>query len=178
MTGGLTISGGEPLMQHRFAVKLFAAAQEWASIPRSTPTAIYGDRLSDDELETIDLVCSTSRRWDPERHRQLTGMDIGPTLEFARRLAALQAADLAALRARAGLDRRCRGHRARSPSSRPAWATSSASTCCRSIRWAASSGSGSARYARRGRATGDCSRRGDVCGISGGGPEGLLSSNG
>jgi pyruvate formate lyase activating enzyme len=26
--------------------------------------------------------------WDPERHRHLTGMDIAPTLAFARRLAA------------------------------------------------------------------------------------------
>jgi pyruvate formate lyase activating enzyme len=28
--------------------------------------------------------------WDPERHRALTGMEIGPTLEFARRLAVLR----------------------------------------------------------------------------------------
>ena len=28
------------------------------------------------------------KTWDPERHKRLTGMDIAPTLEFARRLAA------------------------------------------------------------------------------------------
>ena len=27
MSGGFTLSGGEPLMQHRFAVELFAAAR-------------------------------------------------------------------------------------------------------------------------------------------------------
>ena len=48
----------------------------------------YGDRLSDAELETIDLVLLDLKTWDPERHRRLTGMDVGPTLEFARRLAA------------------------------------------------------------------------------------------
>ena len=61
---------------------------EWESTPRSIPTAVYGDRLTDDELETIDLVLLDLKTWDPERHRRLTGMDVGPTLEFARRLAA------------------------------------------------------------------------------------------
>ena len=28
------------------------------------------------------------KTWDSERHQRLTGMDVGPTLEFARRLAA------------------------------------------------------------------------------------------
>ena len=46
-----------------------------------------GDRLTDAELETIDLVLLDIKTWDPERHRRLTGMEIGPTLEFARRLA-------------------------------------------------------------------------------------------
>ena len=48
----------------------------------------YGDRLSDAELEVADLVLLDLKGWDPERHRRLTGMEIGPTLEFARRLAA------------------------------------------------------------------------------------------
>jgi pyruvate formate lyase activating enzyme len=30
------------------------------------------------------------KSWDPERHKDLTGQDIAPTLEFARRLAALR----------------------------------------------------------------------------------------
>ena len=48
----------------------------------------FGGRLTDDELESIDLVLLGIKTWDPERHRRLTGMDVGPTLEFARRLAA------------------------------------------------------------------------------------------
>jgi len=47
----------------------------------------WADRLSDAELDTIDLVMLGIKTWDPERHRRLTGMDIGPTLAFARRLA-------------------------------------------------------------------------------------------
>ena len=43
------------------------------------------------------------KAWDAERHTALTGKDIGPTLDFARRLARAQAADLGPLRAGAGL---------------------------------------------------------------------------
>jgi pyruvate formate lyase activating enzyme len=44
--------------------------------------------LSDAELDTIDLVMLGIKTWDPQRHAALTGMDNGPTLAFARRLAA------------------------------------------------------------------------------------------
>jgi pyruvate formate lyase activating enzyme len=88
MSGGFTLSGGEPLMQHRFAVKLFAAARALGIHTALDTNGYYGDRLSDAELELIDLVLLDVKGWDEERHRRLTGMEIGPTLEFARRLAA------------------------------------------------------------------------------------------
>ena len=47
-----------------------------------------GHRLSDDELEVIDLVLLDIKMWTPERHRILTGVDNGPVFEFAQRLAA------------------------------------------------------------------------------------------
>jgi len=88
MSGGLTISGGEPLMQHRFVVKLFTAAKKMGIHTALDTNGYYGDKLSDDDLEVIDLVLLDIKTWDPERHRKLTGMDNGPTLDFARRLAA------------------------------------------------------------------------------------------
>jgi pyruvate formate lyase activating enzyme len=87
MGGGLTLSGGEPLMQDRFAVKLLAAARAMDIHTTIETNGYLGDRLSDAELDTIDLVMLGIKTWDPERHRRLTGMDIGPTLDFARRLA-------------------------------------------------------------------------------------------
>jgi pyruvate formate lyase activating enzyme len=90
MSGGFTLSGGEPLMQHRFAVKLFTAAKAMGIHTALDSNGFYGDRLSDAELETIDLVLLDIKTWDPERHRRLTGMDVAPTLAFARRLAALR----------------------------------------------------------------------------------------
>ena len=88
MSGGLTISGGEPLMQHRFVAKLFAAAKAMGVHTALDTNGYYGDRLADPELEDIDLVLLDIKAWDPERHRRLTEADIDPTLAFARRLAA------------------------------------------------------------------------------------------
>ena len=87
MSGGLTVSGGEPLMQHRFVVKLFTAAKKMGVHTALDTNGYYGDRLSDADLDGIDLVLLDIKAWDPERHRRLTGMDVGPTLAFARRLA-------------------------------------------------------------------------------------------
>jgi pyruvate formate lyase activating enzyme len=88
MNGGFTLSGGEPLLQHRFAAKLFAAAKGLGIHTALDTNGYYGDKLSDTELESIDLVLLDIKSWDGERHRLLTGMEIGPTLDFARRLAA------------------------------------------------------------------------------------------
>ena len=87
MGGGFTLSGGEPLMQDRFAAKLFTAAHGIGIHTALDTNGFYGERLSDEELEQIDLVLLDIKTWDPSRHRQLTGMDNGPTLEFTRRLA-------------------------------------------------------------------------------------------
>ena len=88
MSGGLTVSGGEPLMQDRFAVRLFSAAKAMGVHTALDTNGHLGDRLSDDELEKIDLVLLDLKTWDPQRHLRLTGKEVGPTLDFARRLAA------------------------------------------------------------------------------------------
>jgi pyruvate formate lyase activating enzyme len=88
MSGGLTISGGEPLMQDRFAVKLLAASKKMGIHNTIETNGFLGEKLSDAELETIDLVMLGIKQWDPARHKSLTGRDIEPTLQFARRLAA------------------------------------------------------------------------------------------
>jgi len=87
MSGGLTVSGGEPLMQHRFVVRLFAGARGMDVHTALDTNGYYGDRLTDADLEHISLVILDLKTWDAERHRLLTGMDNAPTLAFARRLA-------------------------------------------------------------------------------------------
>lgn len=86
MSGGFTLSGGEPLMQDRFAVRLLAAARKMGIHTALDTNGSLGDRLSDRELEDIDLVLLDIKGWDRERHYKLTGADNGPVLDFARRL--------------------------------------------------------------------------------------------
>jgi pyruvate formate lyase activating enzyme len=88
MAGGLTVSGGEPLMQHRFVEKLFAAATGMGIHTALDTNGYFGDRMSDAALDNVSLVLLDLKKWDTERHRRLTGMENGPTLAFARRLAA------------------------------------------------------------------------------------------
>src|SRR3954470_7111650 len=86
MSGGFTLSGGEPLMQDRFAVRLFSAARDAGIHTALDTNGFLGARLTDGELEGIDLVLLDIKSWGAERHRHLTGKDIEPTLDFARRL--------------------------------------------------------------------------------------------
>jgi pyruvate formate lyase activating enzyme len=88
MKGGFTVSGGEPLVQHRFVLKLLAAAQAMGIHTALDTNGYLGDRLSDEDLEKIDLFLLDIKAWNPERHQELTGMGVGPVLDFARRLAA------------------------------------------------------------------------------------------
>jgi pyruvate formate lyase activating enzyme len=87
MSGGLTISGGEPLMQDRFVVKLLRGARALDIHTTIETNGYLGGKLSDAELDTIDLVMLGIKAWDPARHKDLTGRDIDATLAFARRLA-------------------------------------------------------------------------------------------
>jgi pyruvate formate lyase activating enzyme len=86
MSGGFTLSGGEALMQDRFAVKLLSAAKSMGIHTALDTNGYLGARLSDAELDAIDLVLLDMKAWDPEAHRRLTGMENDAVLTFAQRL--------------------------------------------------------------------------------------------
>ena len=91
MHGGFTLSGGEPLMQDRFAVRLLAAVKGMGVHTAMETNGFFGDRLSDDELRLIDLVILDMKAFTPEQHDRVTGIkDNEEVLAFARRLAALK----------------------------------------------------------------------------------------
>lgn len=86
--GGLTISGGEPLMQHRFVLRVFEAARQMGVHTALDTNGYLGDRLTDADLQTIDLVLLDLKAMTPDLHNRLTGQDNEQVHKFARRLAA------------------------------------------------------------------------------------------
>src|SRR5687767_5317564 len=73
MRGGFTLSGGEPLMQDRFAARLFAAVKAMGVHTAIETNGCFGDRLSDDELKLIDLVILDMKAFSLEQHKKVTG---------------------------------------------------------------------------------------------------------
>ena len=91
MKGGFTLSGGEPLMQDRFAARLFAAVKAMGVHTAIETNGYYGNHLSDDEVRTIDLVILDMKAHSPEQHERVTGIrDNAEVLAFGARLAAMQ----------------------------------------------------------------------------------------
>jgi pyruvate formate lyase activating enzyme len=91
MHGGFTLSGGEPLMQARFAARLLDAVKKMGVHTAIETNGFYGDHLSDDELKNIDLVILDMKAFTPEQHERVTGIkDNSEVLTFARRLSELR----------------------------------------------------------------------------------------
>ena len=89
MGGGLTISGGEPLVQVHFTKRLFAAAKGMGLHTALDTSGFLGARADDEYLRQVDLVLLDIKSWDPATYRRATGQDVRPTLQFAERLATL-----------------------------------------------------------------------------------------
>ena len=91
MKGGFTLSGGEPLMQDRFAARLFEAVHDMGVHTAIETNGFYGHKLSDDELRNIDLVILDMKAFTRAQHERVTGgMHNEDVLEFCNRLSALK----------------------------------------------------------------------------------------
>jgi pyruvate formate lyase activating enzyme len=85
--GGMTISGGEPLLQARFVANIFRRAKADLDIHTALDTSgLLGPRLSEEELQDIDLTLLDIKSGLPETYRRVTGRPLQPTLDFAKRL--------------------------------------------------------------------------------------------
>jgi pyruvate formate lyase activating enzyme len=89
LDGGLTISGGEPLVQAAFTRRILVAAKDMGLHTAIETSGFLGDRADDRYLSTLDMVLLDIKSSDPGTYRKVTGRDLAPTLKFAERLAAI-----------------------------------------------------------------------------------------
>jgi pyruvate formate lyase activating enzyme len=89
MDGGLTISGGEPMVQLDFTRRILAGARQLDLHTAMQTSGFLGARADDWFLAHLDLVLLDIKSSDPETYRKATGRELAPTLRFAERLAAI-----------------------------------------------------------------------------------------
>lgn len=84
--GGVTISGGEPLLQPEFVHEIFRRCKE-LGIHTALDTSGFPDfERSKPVLDDVDLVLLDIKSFDPDTYHRVTEVAIAPTLHFARYL--------------------------------------------------------------------------------------------
>ena len=86
--GGLTLSGGEPLVQIGFVKTLLRGAKQLGLHTAVDTSGFLGERVDVEILALTDLWLLDIKSWLPETYRRVTGVALAPTLKFAQRLAA------------------------------------------------------------------------------------------
>lgn len=88
--GGITVTGGEPLLQTDFLTELFKKAKsEGIHTCIDTSGIVYNENTHakiDVLLEYTDLVMLDIKHIDPNMHKKMTGADNKNVLEFAKHL--------------------------------------------------------------------------------------------
>jgi pyruvate formate lyase activating enzyme len=87
--GGVTITGGEPLLQPAFTAELLRRCKEAGLHTALDTSGFLGERATDGLLADTDLVLLDIKSFDIRTYRQLTGGELAPTLNFAARLDSL-----------------------------------------------------------------------------------------
>jgi len=85
--GGVTLTGGEPLLQAGFAAKIFRHCQRIGLHTALDTSGFLGARATDEMLDDTDLVLLDVKSGLPDTYREVTTRELAPTLEFGRRLA-------------------------------------------------------------------------------------------
>ncbi|SPT54105.1 Pyruvate formate-lyase 1-activating enzyme [Actinomyces bovis] len=86
--GGITLSGGEVLMQPAFAARLLRGAKEMGIHTCIDTSGFLGVNCTDKMLDDIDLVLLDVKSGNEDTYKQVTGRELAPTIAFGDRLAA------------------------------------------------------------------------------------------
>src|SRR5262249_50991516 len=87
LDGGLTISGGEPMVQLAFTKRILAGAKKMGLHTAIETSGFLGDRADESFLSVLDLVLLDIKISALHTYRKESGRDLPPTLRFAERLA-------------------------------------------------------------------------------------------
>ncbi|PWC31291.1 pyruvate formate-lyase-activating protein [Azospirillum sp. TSO35-2] len=88
--GGITISGGEPLVQPEFCAAVFRGAKAMGLHTALDTSGFLGKHADDLLLEDVDLVLLDIKAFKESTYRRVTGVPLRPTLEFAERLSVMK----------------------------------------------------------------------------------------
>src|SRR3954451_6425621 len=89
LDGGLTISGGEEMVQLAFTRRILTGAKQMGLHTAIETSGFLSDRVDERYLSLLDLVLLDIKSRDPDTYKRATGRDLAPTLRFAERLAAI-----------------------------------------------------------------------------------------
>ncbi|MFJ3233603.1 pyruvate formate-lyase-activating protein [Streptomyces sp. NPDC086787] len=84
--GGVTLTGGEPLLQPAFTGAVLRRCREVGLHTALDTSGLLGARATDGLLAATDLVLLDIKSFDVTTYRKLTGGALAPTLNFATRL--------------------------------------------------------------------------------------------
>ncbi|MDX3568053.1 pyruvate formate-lyase-activating protein [Streptomyces sp. ID05-47C] len=84
--GGVTITGGEPLLQSTLTGAVLRRCKEAGLHTALDTSGLLGARATDELLADVDLVLLDIKAFDVTTYRKLTGGELAPTLNFATRL--------------------------------------------------------------------------------------------
>jgi len=85
--GGVTVSGGEPLMQPHFVSSIFKGCHDMGIHTVLDTSGYVNLDTAKPVLEHTDLVLLDIKSFDPKIYQQVTSVSIEPTLNFAKYLA-------------------------------------------------------------------------------------------
>ncbi|WP_260860202.1 glycine radical domain-containing protein [Streptomyces cupreus] len=84
--GGVTLTGGEPLLQPAFTAAVLRRCRELGLHTALDTSGFLGARATDELLADTDLVLLDIKSFDVATYRKLTGGSLAPTLSLAIRL--------------------------------------------------------------------------------------------
>ncbi|HIK12868.1 MAG TPA: pyruvate formate lyase-activating protein [Oscillatoriaceae cyanobacterium M33_DOE_052] len=87
--GGITISGGEPLMQPEFVQEICRRCQEMGIHTAIDTSGCASLKTAASVLDFVDLVLLDIKSFNPKTYFKVTNVSLTPTIKFARYLHAI-----------------------------------------------------------------------------------------